>query len=74
MYQVNNFLKRFNKTSPMFLNHIFKQTGHPNTNPRTSFLKLNQLLRKTNHGQKELSYLTPNVKYLEQPTKFFESN
>ena len=40
---------------------VSKQTGHPNTNAGVSFLKLNQPLRKTNHGQKTLSYMTPNI-------------
>ena len=40
---------------------IFKPKWHPNTNTRTSFLKLDQPLRKTNHGQKAISYSVPNI-------------
>ena len=36
------------------MNDIFKPAGLPNTNNKTSFLKLNQTLR-------ENSYLTPNI-------------
>ena len=46
---------------PAYTNNIFKPAGHPNTNTKTSFLKLNQPLRKTNHGQKALSYLAQNI-------------
>ena len=35
-------LKFFNSRSPAYWNDTFKRTGHPNTNTRTSFLKLNQ--------------------------------
>ena len=33
--------KIFNKKSPAHMNNIFKPAGHPNTNTRASFLKLN---------------------------------
>lgn len=39
----------FNNSSPAYMNFVFKPTGHPSTNTRPSFLKLNQPLRKTNH-------------------------
>ena len=50
----------FNNSSPVYINHIFKPTGHPNTNTRTSFLKLNQPLRNSYQGEKHL-YLEPNI-------------
>ena len=43
------------------MNDVFKPAGHPNTNTRASFLKLIQPFRKTNYGQKILSYLAPNI-------------
>ena len=49
--------KFFNNKSPAYIN-VFKQTGHPNTNSRASFLKLVQILRKTNYEQNTLS---PNI-------------
>ena len=45
----------FNNKNPMYMNDVFKPGGHPSTNTRVSFLKLNQPLRITNHGQKTLS-------------------
>ena len=36
---------------------VFKPVGQLNTTPRASLLKLNQPLRKTNHGQKNISYI-----------------
>ena len=38
-----------------------KQAGYPNTNTRTTFLKLNQPLRKTNHEQKTLFCIASNI-------------
>ena len=38
-----------------------KQAGYPNTNTRTTFLKLNQPLRKTNHEQKTHFCIAPNI-------------
>ena len=43
------------------MNNVFKPAGHPNTNTKESFLRLNQLLRNTNHGQKTLSYMAPYI-------------
>ena len=42
---------------PYFI--VFKPAGHPNTTTRTSLLKLNQPLRRTNHGQNNISYIGP---------------
>ena len=33
------------------MNNVFKPAGQPNTTTRASLLKLNQPLRRTNHGQ-----------------------
>ena len=41
------------------MNDVFKPAGHPNTNTRASFLKLEQPSQNTNQGQKTLSYMTP---------------
>ena len=41
--------------------NVFKPAGHRNANTRASFLKLNQPLRNTNHGQKALSYMAPYI-------------
>ena len=41
------------------MNDVFKPTGQPNTTTRTSLLKLNQPLRRTNHGQNNISYIAP---------------
>ena len=43
------------------MNDVFKPVGHPDSNTRASFLKLNQHLRNTNHGQKTLFYMTPYI-------------
>ena len=43
------------------MNDVFKQAGHLNTSTRTSFLKLNQPLRKSNHEQRTLFYVAPNI-------------
>ena len=40
------------------MNDVFKSGGQPNTTTRASFLKLNQPLRRTNHGQNNISYIT----------------
>ena len=45
-------------TSPPYIN-VFKPAGQPNTTTRASLLKLNQSLRRTNHGQNNISYITP---------------
>ena len=39
-----------NNTSPPYMNDVFKPAGQPNTTIRASLLKLNQPLRRTNHG------------------------
>ena len=41
------------------MNDAFKLASQPNTTARASLLKLNQPLRKTNHGQKSISYIAP---------------
>ena len=46
-----------NNTSPPFMNDVFKPAGLPNTTTRASLLKLNQPLRRTNHGQNNISYI-----------------
>ena len=38
---------------------VFKPAGQPNTTTRASLLKLNQPLRRTNHGQNNISYIAP---------------
>ena len=65
----SNFL---NKRSPVYINDIFKPTGHPSTNTRVYFRKLNQPLRKINNGKKNVFIFT--TIYLKKPGKFFESN
>lgn len=46
-------LLQFSIASSAYVSKVFKQATHPITKTRTSFLKLNQFLRKTNHGQKQ---------------------
>ena len=41
----------FINESPLYINEIFKHAGYFNTNTIVSFLKLNQPLGNTNHGQ-----------------------
>ena len=41
------------------MNDVFKPVGQPNTTTRASLLKLNQPLRRTNHGQNNISYIAP---------------
>ena len=41
------------------MNDVFKPAGQPNTTTRASLPKLNQPLRRTNHGQKNISYISP---------------
>ena len=43
------------------MNDVFKPAGQQNTITRTSLRKLNQPLRKSNHGQNNLSYLAPTI-------------
>ena len=40
-----------NNTSPPYINDKFKPAGQLNATTRASLLKLNQPLRRTNHGQ-----------------------
>ena len=40
---------------------VFKPAGQPNTTTRTSLLKLNQPLHRTNHGQINISCRTPTI-------------
>ena len=37
------------------MNGVFEPAGQPNTTTRASLLKLNQPLRRTNHGQNNIS-------------------
>ena len=46
--------KIWNNTSPRYMNDVFKPAGEPDTTTRTSLLKLNQPLQKTNHGKKSI--------------------
>lgn len=46
-------------TSPSYMNDAFKPAGQDNTTTGASLLKLNQLLQRTNHGQKNISYTAP---------------
>ena len=41
------------------MNDVYNPAGQPNTTTRASLLKLNQPLRGTNHGQKNISYIVP---------------
>ena len=41
--------------TPVPRNNVFKPAGQPNTTTRASLLKLNQPLRRTNHGQRNIS-------------------
>ena len=41
------------------MNDVFKPAGQPNTITRALLLRLNQPLRKTNQGQKIISYIAP---------------
>ena len=51
--------KHFNNLSPLYMNDVFKPAGQNTTATRTYLFKLSQPLRKTNHGQKSLSYVAP---------------
>ena len=53
--------KFFNNKSPAYMNDVFKLAGHPITDTRTSFLKLNQPMRNTNHEQKAVSFMAPYI-------------
>ena len=41
------------------MSDVFKPAGQPNTTSRASMLKLSQPLRRTNHGQNNISYIAP---------------
>ena len=51
----------FSNASHLYMNDVFKPAGQHNTITRTSLRKLNQPLRKSNHGQNNLSYLAPTI-------------
>ena len=51
--------KFYNNTSPPYMSDVFKPAGQPNTTSRASMLKLSQPLRRTNHGQNNISYIAP---------------
>ena len=53
-----NFLS---KTSSPYINDLFKPACQHYTITKTSLLKLSKPLRKTNHGQSNLSYLAPTI-------------
>ena len=41
------------------INDVFKPARQPNTTTRASLPKLNQPLRRTNHGQNNVSHIAP---------------
>ena len=41
------------------MSDVFKPTGQSNTTTRASLLKLSQCLRRTDHGQNNISYIAP---------------
>ena len=41
------------------MNDVCKTAGRPNTTTKASLLKLNQPLRRTNHGQNIITYIGP---------------
>ena len=47
----------FSKTSPSYMNDIFKAAGQHSVITKKSLLKLSQPLRETNHAQNNLSYI-----------------
>ena len=55
---VNTF-KYFNDICPLYLKDIFQPTERTHINTQSSTLKLNQPLRKSNYGQRNISYLAP---------------
>ena len=50
-----------NKHCPFYLNEIFEFSRHCRTDTRNSFAKLKHPFRKTNTGQKTLSYIFPSL-------------
>ena len=53
--------KFVNKNWPFYLNKIFEFAPHCRIDTRNSFAKLKHPLRKTNKGQKTLSYISPSL-------------
>ena len=53
--------KLFNYLSPLYMNDVFKLVDQNTTATRASLFKLSQPLRKTNHGQKSISYVAPSI-------------
>ena len=47
--------------SPLYLNDIFKLADQNTTTTRAFLFKLSHPLRKTNHGQKSISYVAPSI-------------
>ena len=43
------------------MNDVFKPAGEPNTTTTAFLLNLNQPLGRTNHGQKNIFYIAPNI-------------
>ena len=52
--------KCFNNLSPLYVNDVFKLAQNTTTT-RTSLCKLSQPLRKTNHRQKNISYVALSI-------------
>ena len=57
---VNTF-KFFNNSCPIYMTDIYKLTNQNQVTTRTSALKLSQPLRKTNYGQRCISFLGPSL-------------
>ena len=53
--------KFFQKKCPAYMSDIFSPSGTSRTGTRTSFLKLTQPSRRTNLGQRALSYQGPSI-------------
>ena len=53
--------KFVNKNYPFYLNVIFEVAPHCKIDTRNSFAKLKHPFRKTNTGQKTLSYIGPSL-------------
>ena len=53
--------KYFNYLSPLYMNDVFELAGQKTTATRISLFRLSQPLRKTNHGQKSLSYVALSI-------------
>ena len=43
------------------MNDVLKTASQPNTTTTASLLKLNQPLRRTNHGLGNISYIAPTI-------------